>query len=310
VNENDLLNWIAEQPLGDDGRVTLGPGDDLAILDLPHRTVLAGVDQVLDGVHVDVARDGARAAARKALARSLSDIAAMAALPMACVVSVALPGQFPAEQARELYAGLRDLADAFCCPLVGGDIASWPRRDGPMQISATVLACPAGATGSIEPVRRSGGRAGQAIFVTGRLGGAWLGERRNDIHPRVREAIILALRYKLRAMIDISDGLAVDLTRLCRASGCGAEIDAAAIPIADDATAGRDIPPLAAALGDGEDYELLFTVPAGQARRLQADDKVPLPVTRIGTLIKAPQLWLIDDDGARSPLAPAGWEHT
>jgi thiamine-monophosphate kinase len=309
VNENDLLNWIADQPAGADPRVVLGPGDDMAIVEMPHKRLLAAVDQVLDGVHIDLRRDGPAAAGRKALARSLSDIAAMAALPVACLVSVALPGNFPEADAKALYQGLRDLADAYCCPLVGGDIASWSRGDGPLQISATVLACPAGATGGIEPVTRSGGRAGQAIFVTGRLGGAWLGERRNTIRPRVREAIILALRYKLRAMIDISDGLAMDLHRLCRASGCGAEIQAAAIPIAEGAAAGRDIDPLSAALSDGEDYELLFTVPAGQARRLEADDKIPLPVTRIGRMIKEPEVWLVAEDGSREPLAAEGWEH-
>ena len=128
----------------------------------------------------------------------------------------------------------------------------------------------------------------------------------------MREAIVLSLRYKLRGMIDISDGLAMDLHRLCRASGVGAEINAAAIPIHPDAAAGRDIDPLQAALSDGEDYELLFTIPKGQVRRLENDDKIqkiPLPVTRIGTMTKESGVVLVYPDGTRQPLAEQGWEH-
>jgi thiamine-monophosphate kinase len=142
------------------------------------------------------------------------------------------------------------------------------------------------------------------------LGGAWHAGRDRTAIPRVREAIVLALRYKLRAMIDLSDGLAKDLARLCQASGVGAELDAAAIPIHPDAAAGREIDPLSAALGDGEDYELLFAIPRGQARRIEADDKLPLPVRCIGRLTREPGLQLIHEDGSRRDLTPAGWEHT
>ncbi len=306
MRENDFLSWIARQGGLDASKVLLGPGDDMAVVAFPRDRLLLATDQALDGVHFDLAKHGAQAAGRKAMARNLSDVAAMAALPVAAVAAVALPKGFAEADAQAMYLGLRELGEEFACPLVGGDVSMW---DGKLAISVTIFASPAGATGKIAPVLRSGARAGNVIFVTGALGGAWRTDRHLTFTPRVREAIVLAMRHKLRAMIDISDGLAMDLTRLCRASGVGAEICADAVPIHPDAAAGGDISPLQAALSDGEDYELLFTVPAGRAERLLADDKLPLPVTRIGTITQGPDIELLRPDGSREPLGEAGWEH-
>lgn len=306
MRENDFLAWIAAQSTLDPRNVPVGPGDDMAVVAFDRDRLLTAVDQALDGVHFDLAKHGPRAAGRKAMARNLSDVAAMAALPVGAVASVALPRGMAESDAQELYRGLRELGDAFACPLVGGDVGTW---NGPLALSVAIFAKPAGATGGIAPVLRSGARAGQAVFVTGALGGAWQTDRHLTFTPRVREAILLAMRYKLRAMIDISDGLAMDLRRLCRASNVGAEIHAAAVPVHPDAVAGRNIDPLQAALGDGEDYELLFTVPAGQAERLAADEQIPVPVTRIGTITKEPVLVLVHADGSRTPLPEQGWQH-
>jgi thiamine-monophosphate kinase len=310
MRENEFLSWIASQSRFDPAKVPVGPGDDMAVVTLGDKRLLTAVDQVLDGVHFDLAKHGPRAAGRKAMARNLSDVAAMAALPVGAVASVALPKGMSQTDAQEIYLGLRELGDEFACPLVGGDVSTW---DHPLAISVTIFAKPAGVTSGIDPVLRSGGRSGNAIFVTGALGGAWQSNRHLTFTPRVREAIVLSLRYKLRSMIDISDGLAMDLHRLCRASGVGAEIQAAAIPVHPDAAAGRDVDPLAAALFDGEDYELLFTVPKGQAKRLGNDDKIqknPLSVTRIGTMTKETEIVLVQPDGERQPLPEKGWEHT
>lgn len=309
MKENDFLDWIYAQSELDPAKVPVGPGDDMGILTFDRDRLLVAVDQVLDGVHFDLASCGPRAAGRKAMARSLSDIAAMAALPVGAVASVALPRVFNFSQAdaEEIYLGLRKLGDEFSCPLVGGDVSVWPGR---LSISVTVFAKPAGATGGIKPILRTGARAGQAICVTGRLGGAWLGQRHLNFTPRIREAIVLAMRYKLRSMIDLSDGLAMDLPRLCRASGVGAEILAESIPTADDALAGRtNIMPLQAALGDGEDYELLFTLPSGQAQQVCNDQHVPIEVTRIGTITKDKAMNLVEADGTKKPLPATGWEH-
>jgi len=235
----------------------------------------------------------------------------MAALPVGAVASVALPKGFTQTQAEGIYKGLRELGDEFSCPVVGGDVSTW---DGPLGISVTIFAKPAGATGGIKPVLRSGARKGNAILVTGQLGGAWFGNHHLEFIPRVREAIILALRYKLRAMIDISDGLSKDLGRICKASGVGAEIWENAIPISPDAAKGREpeMSPLTAAINDGEDYELLFMVPKGQVEKILQDvddGKIPISISHIGTITKQQTLTLLSRDGTRRPLEDSGWEH-
>ena len=203
--------------------------------------------------------------------------------------------------AQDLYLGLREVADAFGVALVGGDTNSW---DGPLVISVTAL----GEATARGPVRRSGARPGDWLFVTGPLGGSILG-RHLDFTPRVREALALHEVVELRAMLDISDGLAADLNHICKESRCGAALDARAISISEAArelsrTSGKS--PLAHALGDGEDFELVFAVsPADGEKLLRAP---PLPgLAKIGVCVEA-GLWL-DDGGVRTPLPPTGWVH-
>jgi thiamine-monophosphate kinase len=309
LRENDFLHWLYAQG-GPSEAVPVGPGDDMAVVRFDRDRLLVACDQVLDGVHVRLADCGYQAAGRKAMLRNLSDVAAMAALPVGAVASVALPRDATEDDAKALHCGMTSLGEEFSCPLVGGDTSVW---DHPLAISLTVFAKPAGATGGIHPIIRQGARAGQAICVTGALGGAWRTGRDLTATPRVREAIILAFRYHLRSMIDISDGLAMDLGRVCRAGGgLGAEIWADAVPIHPDAVRraeqdGGD--PLRAALGDGEDYELLFTLARGPAGRLVKDQKIPLPVTQIGVVTKEHGLVLVHPDGRRDSLDPTGWEH-
>src|SRR5436853_428773 len=196
----------------------LGASPDLQILT---------TDMLLEGSCFLLAEAGPRRVGRKAMAVNLSDVAAMAGRPTAAVVSVGLPRQGGRALAEELYWGLREVADAFDTALVGGDTNSW---DGPLVIAATVLGEPTGR----GPVRRSGARPGDWLFVTGPLGGSIRGHHL-DFTPRVQEAQALHGLVHLKAMIDISDGLAADLHHLCSASGCGAELRADAIPIAEDA---------------------------------------------------------------------------
>ena len=303
MKELPFIDWIRSQSDFDPAAVPVGPGDDMAVVTCGGRDLLVTIDQVLDGTHFVWADCGPRAAGRKAMARSLSDVAAMAAVPVAAVASVALPPGFARDQAEEIYRGLRAAGDAFACPLVGGDVASW---DGALAITVTVLACPAGAH---EPVLRSGARVGDAICVTGQFGGAWHTERHLSFTPRIAEANALADRCEVHAMIDVSDGLGVDLRRLCAASGVGAVIEAARVPIHTDATALRADDPLAAALGDGEDYELLFTLPPDQARAMIAQPVCEAPVTRIGLVQADRAVRLVGADGRGEELAPHGWEH-
>ena len=161
---------------------------------------------------------------------------------------------------------MRLLGRRFGCPLVGGDVSA---SDGRLVVSVTVLGRTEGAT----PVLRSGAKPGDAVCVTGSLGGAWRSRKHLEFVPRIREARQLAEMCDLHAMIDISDGLARDLGHICRASGVGARINADAVPVAAPAD-------LAAALGDGEDYELLFALPPDQADRLIAEPSLSVAITR------------------------------
>src|SRR5688572_16136037 len=226
--EFDLIDWIrTQQTTGD--FVKLAAGDDLAILNWPSNDLLlVGVDQVLDGVHFDSSVHPPRAIGRKAMNRNLSDCAAMACLPAAALVSVALPRGRDIEYAKELYLGVKQAGDLFRCPIVGGETGSW---DGKLALTVTIL-------GRSVPGRsvttRGGARPGDAIFVTGPLGGSLLG-RHMDFIPCIVEAQHIIEHGPATAMIDISDGLSRDLPHLCAASRVGALIDARRVPIHDDA---------------------------------------------------------------------------
>jgi thiamine-monophosphate kinase len=295
MDELALIDWIRRQGGTERPDILVGPGDDCAVLAAGTQVLLATIDQVLDQVHVDIARAGAEAAGRKAMARNLSDIAAMGGVPFVAVASVALPRDSGEDLGRAIYAGLRNAADAFNCPIVGGDIATWDQR---LTVSVTVLGQ---MREGQSPVLRSGASPGEAICVTGALGNAWQSGRDLAFTPRLAEARELVFRFAPTAMIDLSDGLARDLRHLCAASECGAALDASAIPLAEGAD-------LAGALGDGEDYELLFTVPADSASEIVACGLEGTPVTVIGHTTDAPDLLIKTDDGL-APLPDAGWEH-
>ena len=302
MREFEFIEWICRQGMGDPGLVEVGPGDDCAVIAFGGDKLLLTTDQVLDGVHFLLADHGPAAAGRKAAARNLSDIAAMAGLPVAMVATVAAPKGFSQGDLQTIYQGLRSIGDQFNCPLAGGDLAAWADAAGLLQISVTVL----GRSDGIGPVLRRGAAVGDALCVTGALGGAWRGPRHLTFIPRIHEARRLAAEYDLHAMIDLSDVLASDLRHLTDAGGVGAEIDADALPVADDARRTDD--PLMAALTDGEDYELLFALPAAEAERLIAAPPFATPVARIGTIVAGEGLALIRD-GRRQPLTARGWEH-
>jgi thiamine-monophosphate kinase len=296
AGEFDVIEWVRQQQLkaAGAGFVLVPPGDDLAVLKWPaDDLLLVGCDQVLDGVHFDARAAPPRQIGRKVMNRNLSDCAAMACLPAAAVVTVALPRGAGADYAKDLYLGLRDAADPFDCPIVGGDTGSW---DGKLVMTVTVLGRSAGVT----PVTRKGARPGDAIFVTGPLGGSILG-RHLDFEPRVTLARQIVGPMGPTAMIDLSDGLSRDLGHVCRESGVGAVVEASAVPIHDDAHLlmqrdGRS--PLEHALHDGEDYELLLT----------AKPRTTFLLKRIGTITAEPGVWL-QAEGGREPLEPKGWEH-
>jgi len=300
-----LIDWLRRRTGGDTAAVPIGPGDDMARLLIGETDCLLTTDTLLEGTHFRLPAATPRQVGYKALAVSLSDCAAMAAEPVAAVAWVGLPEDARMAFAEDLCRGLLDAADRFACPLVGGDVTSWGGR---LAIGTSVVARSAG----VEPVRRSGARPGDALFVTGALGGSVLG-RHLALVPRVAEARRLARAVAVHAMIDLSDGLSTDLHHVCAESGVGAEVDAAAVPVAPaaEAMARRDgRSPLEHALSDGEDFELLFAVSPEDAARLEQGRPLgDVPLARIGRVLEGQGVTLIEADGARRPLEPSGWEH-
>jgi thiamine-monophosphate kinase len=299
--EFDYIHWLRRQTPGDP-RVRLGPGDDAAALALtPGAPCLVTTDMLLEGSCFVLAEAGPRRVGRKAMAVNLSDIAAMAGRPVAAVVSAGLPRQGGRALAEQLYLGLREMADAFDTAIAGGDTNSW---DGPLVISVTLL----GEATERGPVTRRGARPGDWLLVTGPLGGSIRGKHL-DFTPRVTEALRLHEAADLHAMIDVSDGLAADVGHICEESGCGAVLRAEAIPVADAARALNDgRPPLEHALGDGEDFELVFAVAPADGERLVREQSVPgLTLHHVGECVES-GLWL-EEGGRRTALPPKGYVH-
>lgn len=208
--------------------------------------------------------------------------------------------------AKELYEVILPLAAEFDCPIAGGDTNSW---DGPLVVSITAF----GAVPPDRRWRRSGARPGDAILVTGSFGGSILGKQ-FDFRPRVREALWLAEHADIHAAIDVSDGLSLDLSRICEASGCGAAVSLGNIPIAKAAVelAAQQpggLTPLEHALGDGEDFELILAVPPEQAKSLVQSPPPGISLTEIGRFIEQPGLFAVGDDLRVQPLAIRGYEH-
>lgn len=259
-------------------------GDDCAVL--PGNLLLT-CDPVVEGIHYLPATP-ARRVGWKAMARNLSDIAAMGGRPRWAVVSIGLRPATPVRWVEELYAGMRAVAGKFGCRIVGGDTT---RVRHEQFVVVTLLGQ------AKRPVRRVGARVGDSVWVTGTLGGSLRG-RHLTFMPRVREACWLSGHFDIHSMIDLSDGLASDVHHLLT-PGIGIELYAAEIP-------GK----LPAALYDGEDFELLFTIDPREVTALRRKWKFPLKLTEIGRVVRAPgKVTLIDRAGQKQPLQPRGYDH-
>ena len=302
--EREFILWLSER-LPPHPHLRLGIGDDAALLRwTTGRDVVVTTDTITDQVDFRLHEVDPRRIGHKALAVNLSDLAAMAAEPVAAVVSLVLPREGALKLATELYLGMLPLAETYAIAIAGGDTNTW---DGPLAISVTAL----GRTTERGPLTRSGAQVGDALLVTGGLGGSILG-RHLSVEPRVREALQLHAAYTLHAGMDISDGLALDASRLAAASGCGVVIDLEAVPISADAgrlaaITGRT--PLDHALGDGEDFELLIAVDRQVAEQIVREQPLAVPVTRIGEFVKQAGLWRRERDGTLAPLPATGYQH-
>jgi len=308
MNEFELIHRLT-RTLPTNPSVVVGAGDDCAVLEAgaPDRLLLFKTDAVVVGVHFTPGTAPEKIG-HKALGRCLSDIAAMAGTPSAALVTIALPRDFSPDFVGAIYDGLNALARRHHVAIVGGETTTNP---GGLLISVALVGwAPRG-----KAVLRSGAEAGDAIFVTGELGGSLAGKHL-EFEPRLAEARWLAQHFSLHAMLDISDGLAGDLRHILTASRVGAELLATGIPVSKAArraakASGAAKPALLAALTDGEDFELLFTVASRDAVPLLDAWKrqfPQLPLACIGKIKAGEGITLRDKQGVR-PLAAHGYVH-
>lgn len=299
MNETQLVRRIRQLAESSPAHPALikGIGDDCAVLrPCASEDLVFTTDFVLEGRHFTLDTHSPADIGHKALARSLSDLAAMGAEPVFCLVSLAIPPEFAHQWANAFYRGLLALARKYNVTLAGGDLARFDK------VIADVMCC--GRIPRGKALLRSAAKPGDRIYVTGRLGGSALGFEtgggtawRRHLRPEPRVAVGLALRkLGISAAMDLSDGLSLDLQRLCIESKVAAEINSA-VPIARGAT-------LEQALHGGEDYELLFTAPA---RRPMPPGIAGVPVTAIGIITKSarPGTVFFQD----KPLLPGGFDH-
>lgn len=302
--ELEFVTYLCQQ-LPPHPLLRIGVGDDAAVLAaLGDRDIVVTTDLLTEGVHFELANTDLRRIGHKALGINLSDLAAMAAEPVAVVISVALPRHSdPLKLAKELYEGMLPLAEQLNVAIAGGDTNVW---DGPLVINVTAL----GKTTSRGPLLRTGAKPGDRLLVTGQLGGSILG-RHLDCEPRVLEALLLHERYELHAGMDISDGLALDLSRMCEASGVGAIVDVDRVPISEATRvlAGRDsLSALDHALSDGEDFELLLAVSPNVATNIISDQPIECGICEVGEVTAEFSLQQ-RMNGQITPLDTRGYVH-
>jgi len=329
ATEDDLLATLRRVLSGDQPGVALGIGDDAAVVETHDGQALLTADILVEGVHFDRSSIAPRELGAKSIAVNVSDVAAMAGSPRYAVASVVLPPGADPSWAVELEAGMRAACEEYALALVGGDLSRGPVA----VVSVTVV-------GEVAPgrfVTRSGAHPGDRLVITGSLGasagglalaGAAAGVARGalgtdwsrslveaHVRPvaRVGEGQTLA-RAGATAMMDVSDGLALDLSRLCLASGVGARVGLDHVPVAPELRElSRVLPvdPLELALTGGEDYELLATIPADRVAEAAAalDERFGVRLTDIGEITAGAGVLAVDAQGTERPLEPRGWDH-
>jgi len=284
LGEDGVIVQLCEG-LPSNERVVVGPGDDCAVVEVGGEFVLLKTDAVVEGVHY-LSGENPNRIGWKAVARVLSDFAAMGGEPGELLVTAAVVRSTEVQWLTDLYEGMKSCLAQFGGVIVGGETTSLP-----IGAPAVISIAGRGWVQRERLVTRSGGKAGDGIFVTGSLGGSIQGKHL-DFHPRIREAAWLAGNFSLSAMMDLSDGLAKDLPRLAKASGCGFLIEENSVPCSKGVSQRE-------ALGDGEDYELLFTCGETSGLLEKWHETFPdLLLTRIGELTE-------DQAGSLE----GGWDH-
>lgn len=305
MGEFSFIEWLRKwQKRRKD--VMLGIGDDCAVIDVSSdKACLITTDMLVDGTHFDLKQCTAQEAGRKAIACSISDVAAMGCQPTVAVISLCFPDHTPEKFARELYKGIWGISDTYGIEIVGGDIIS---GRSPFCINVTML----GRDEGLKPIRRSGARIGDAILITGTLGGSILG-RHLSFEPRLKEALVLNKNFAIHAMIDISDGLTADLNHILEESGAGAILYEDQIPVsraAVELSKKTGCTPLHHALSDGEDYELLITLSKAQAKKVLSSGLFAgVTVSCIGEIVKGHGVRMKSAGCAIRRIRPRGYEH-
>ena len=326
-SEAEFVKWLRGLAPEKSQRVRTGVGDDAAVVRVGRgRDLILTADLSIEGVHFTARLHPARSIGHRALARSLSDIAAMGGVPRFALISVAFPRAVSSAWVEEFYGGVMDLAARFRVEVIGGD-TSIARRIAMMDVTL------AGEVPRGRGLLRSGARPGDLIYVSGRLGLAARGieilksrakrgkGRRSERQdgPEINAVLNAHLYPEPRcelgrwlqsasipsALMDISDGLSTDLARMCEASGTGATVDAARIPVPAGVAPEHS---LELALNGGEDYELLFAAPEKKAAKIPRSYR-GVPLHCIGRMRRSRGVLLVHEDGRQSPLVPAGYDH-
>ncbi|HEY7283773.1 MAG TPA: thiamine-phosphate kinase [Actinomycetota bacterium] len=329
TTEDELLATLRRVFSGESPGVRLGIGDDAAVVDTRPGELVLTADILVEGVHFTRSTISPRDLGAKAVVVNVSDVAAMGASPRFALVSLAVPPDADAAWVVELEGGVRTACDEYALAMVGGDLSS--------GAVAVVSVAVVGEVARGRFVSRSGARAGDRVVVTGSLGasagglalarapaaqsrralGSTWGRSLMEAHvrpvARVGEGQTLA-GAGATAMMDVSDGLAIDLSRLCRASGVGARVRLGDVPVAAELGELRsvlDVDPLELALSGGEDYELLATMPPGSVAEVASllDERFGVRLTDIGEITRSPGLVAADPDGEERPLEAKGWDH-
>ncbi|MDD5011269.1 MAG: thiamine-phosphate kinase [Phycisphaerae bacterium] len=303
--ETELVKYFAAKGKLNAVKFPIGIGDDMAQVRLSAKSsVLITTDMLLDGVHFDTKKASCEQIGYKSMAVSLSDCAAMATIPLAAVVSVALPRNYGSAKLKRLHKGLLAAAKKYKCPLIGGDMTSWDKpsssakaMEDKLAVSVAMLSIPAGT----KPVQRSTAKAGDLICITGTLGGSIV-KRHLEFEPRLKESLAIA-KAGASAMIDISDGLSTDLNHICRLSKKGAIVEAGKIPIS------RNAKGLNSALNDGEDFELLFTMARKKFEQLKKQWRFKTKLTEIGKIVGEKSVKIKKKNGKAVDLIPKGYDH-
>jgi len=329
TTEDELVATLRRLFSGEQPGVRLGIGDDAAVVDTRDGQAVLTADILVEGVHFDRSLISPRDLGAKAVTVNVSDVAAMAASPRFALVSVVVPPDADAAWVVELEGGVRSACDEYALAMVGGDLSG-----GPVAVVSVAV------IGEVAPgrfVTRGGARPGDRVVVTGSLGASAGGLAlarasataarralgsdwgRSLVEAHVRPVARVGEGQTLggagaTAMMDVSDGLAIDLSRLCAASGLGARVRLADVPVAAGLVELQDVlgvDPLELALGGGEDYELLATLPPASVEEAAAalDERFGVRLSEIGEVTAEPGLIAVDADGRDRPLEPKGWDH-